>query len=496
MLHSRSHFLFGVVCLVPILSALACQRSEKTASPNPVSPTTSLSSNPPIPVPFNTTPPAKEDPEVAAYFREKGWDIGEYQHMTLPQMRSILSIENRNNVFEKIAISAEDWKMIERSKAVNALNLSKAKTDDEGLGAVARMTHLEAIGISGEDVTNVGIKALAKCKSLEVVLLINTKNVTDAGVKELAALPNLNILSLTMLHLDGSAFAAFAESKKLQIVILDDVDGFTDEGAKCLAKLPNLTGLMIRTSRSGKSSLTIAGIKAIVDSRIPPLFEFDKALIDDALFESLVAKGWLYGPSPPRWDDSAGLRYGRSFAKKPATPEEVTTIFLDESKVTDATLMNLSRFTELNNLYVGHTKVTGSGLERITGLPIKKLNMEGCGLSEIAFKAIAKMSSLEDLYLYRAKTKGEWLKHISTLPNLKKLNLTEADFDDGAAKYLTTMPELEELGLNYTALGNAGFLELVKMPTLRELYIQGTKVTKEVVEKAKKEHPNLQCHGP
>src|SRR4029079_7604128 len=97
----------------------------------------------------------------------------------------------------------------------------------------------------------------------------------------------------------------------LESVTLELVDGFTDDGARQLAKMPNLKELKIGSS-FGEKKLTASGIKAIVDTRMPAKFEFDKKLIDDALLESLVAKGWLYGPTP------SGAR-----DKKPATAEEV-----------------------------------------------------------------------------------------------------------------------------------------------------------------------------
>ena len=56
---------------------------------------------------------------------------------------------------------------------------------------------------------------------------------------------------------------------------------------------------------------------------------------------------------------------------------------------------------------------------------------------------------------------------------------------------MQTLPELQELTLNDTNLGDAGFVELVKLPKIKSLFVDSTKVTKEVYQKAKKEHPNL-----
>jgi hypothetical protein len=244
-----------------------------------------------------------------------------------------------------------------------------------------------------------------------------------------------------------------------------------------------------------------------VDARLPAKFEFDKKLIDDDLLQALVAKGWLYGPTPPGAKE-----------KKPATLEEVKQIALDGSKVTDKgfqavlnctntqylflantgvtdeTLKKLSAFKDLKYLSLEKTKVTAAGLDAVSGLPIQHVAMQGCDLSEDAFKAFGKMTELEELWLSNAKMKAEWLKHVSTLPNLKELNLMQADFDDAAVKFVSTMPNLQSLTLNNTNLGDTGFQELLKLPKLQSLLVDSTKVTKEVYQKAKKEHPNVRLY--
>jgi Leucine-rich repeat (LRR) protein len=393
--------------------------------------------------------------------------------------------------------------MIARSKSLQALNLGKVKTTDEGLKTVAGIAQMENIIVDGKGVTDVGIKALAASRSLDTVALTSVKQVTDAGIKELAALPKLQSLILMDCTLDGSAFEAFAGSKTLKSVKLSLVEGFSDNGARHLANLPNLTELEISTM-SGNNKLTAAGIKAIVEKRLPAKFRFDKKLIDDALLATLLAKGWLYGPTLPG-----------SSERKPAAPEDVTSIALDDSKVTDKGFETLLSCVNIRFLYIGRTgigdeslkkmggfkklsylsldktRVTAAGLEAVSGLPIKHLGMEDCELTEEAFKAIGKMTSLEELWLRNAKMKGEWLKHISALPKLKELGMAGTDFDNDSAKYVTPLSNLEKLDLQSTLLGDSGFQELVKLPKLRSFYLDGTKLTKEVFQKAKKDHPKM-----
>ncbi len=448
--------------------------------------------------------PTDEDAEVAAYFKKKGWSL--YVAERTADGKSLFSmIVSGDKQFENITLTPDDYKMIGKSKTVQLLDLRKVNNTDDGLKALVGMPQLQGIVVFGDDVTNAGIKALAQCKTLEQIILM-TKKGTDAGVKELAALPKLRMLHLQFMTLDGSAFEAFAGSKTLQSVNLEYVEGFSDDGAKNLAKLPNLNELKIG-SGFGERKLTTAGIKAIVDVRVPAIFEFDKKLIDDDLFESLVAKGWLYGPTPP------GVR-----EKKPATAEEVKYLVLNGSKVTDKgmravlhctnirsihlqrtgvtddTLKKLAAFKKLDYVALDKTKVTGVGLDAISGLPIKHVAMEDCVLTEDAFKSFGKMTALEELWLPDAKMKAEWLKHVATLPKLKEINLMGADFDDAAVKHVKSMPSLQNLTLNNTNLGDTGFEELLKAEKLKRLFVDETKVSKDVYLKAKKEHPKMSLY--
>lgn len=447
------------------------------------------------------TAPDNEDPAVLNHLKQKGWKL--YTDMRISDGKRLvyLTVESKDKPFEKVAIGTDDYKVIAKSKALQVLDLRNVECTDEGLAAIADVPQMEGILVNGEAVTDAGVKALARSKSLDNVTLFGTKKVTDAGVKELAALPKLRTLYLAFFALDGSAFEAFAGSKTLTSVTLEYMDGLTDAGVAHLGKIPNLNELKIGGG-FGERKVTAAGIRAIVETRLPAKFEFDKKLIDDDLLAALVAKNWF--PTTV----SSG-------EKGPTKPDEVKFISLDDSKVTDKgfavlldctnasslhlrrtgvtdeTLKKLGGFKKLDYLSLEKTKVTAAGLDAVSGLPIKHLALEGCELTEEAFKAFGKMTALEELWLSDAQMKAGWLKHIATLPKLKELNLMRADFDDAAVPYLASMPGLTSVTLNNTKLGDAGFLELVKLPKLKSLFVDGTKVTKDVYKKAKKDYPKL-----
>lgn len=491
-----------------ILISVGCGKSNPPPPGAAGNPSPSAAKDPP---PFDLTgiggTPKGEDPEVLSHCKKKGWNLWNDRRLIDGRSMVCMAVEKPDKSWEDFTITAEDVKMIARSKTVQHIDIRKAKNlDDAALKILAGIPQLEGIIIGGE-VTDAGLQTLGKCKSIHTVGLLSAKKITDAGVKEIAALPKLEVVFLESMTFTGAGFEPLAGSKTLRWVHMRFIEGFTDEGARFLANIPSLVELKIDTSFSESRNLTTAGIRAIAEGHVPARFEFPQNLIDDELFEILVKKGWLYGPTPP------GMQMGE---KRPATAAEVSSINLDRSKVTDRglqaildcvnvenfflaetgvtdeTLKKLSSFKKLRYLALEKTKVTGAGLEAVSALPIRHVAMQGCELSEDVFKAFGKMPSLEELWLSDAKMDAGWLKHIAHLRNLKDLNLRQAAFDDGAATAIGQMPALKDLTISNTALTDKGLEVLVRLPVLKSLEVDGTKVSPQAVEKARKEHPMLQ----
>ncbi len=479
-----TRFAFAVALVASM--ALGCGKKDEP-QPNPIT-TPPVSGEPgstpklppiqegdPKPITPVGSPTGTEDPEVLAYFTEKGWKLHTDVRWTDNKQLMYLSVSH--TVPGKGSLTADDYKMIAKSKTLQLLDLTSVNCTDDGLKVIAGIPQMEAIIVQGEEVTDAGIKYLGQSKSLDNITLIGTTK------------------------LDGSAFAAFAGSKTLTSITIDSLDSFTDEGAKYLAKLPKLNALKIGKGY-GDIKLTAAGIKAITETRIPAKFEFDNALLDDDLLQWLVARGWF----------PVVLNY---IEKPPTTPTEVRALSLEGSKVTDKgfavllnctnteslflsrtaltdeTLKKLTGFKKLNLLVLGETKVTAAGISPLAALPIKHIAMDSCELTEDVFKSLSKMDTIEQLEMNGAKLKPDWLKHISKLPNLQHISLIDTDFDDEAVKYISSLRNLRVLSLSNTKLSNAGFGDLLKLPNLKGLSVNGTKVTKEVYQKAKRDHPEL-----
>src|SRR5262245_55406421 len=59
-----------------------------------------------------TPPEQKEDPEVAAYFKKKGWTLGRDMRISDGKWTTFLSIADSAKPFEKVTLTEDDYKMI------------------------------------------------------------------------------------------------------------------------------------------------------------------------------------------------------------------------------------------------------------------------------------------------------------------------------------------------------------------------------------------------
>ena len=446
------------------------------------------------------------DPEAAAHFKAKGWKLVRDSRISDGKSLVYLWVQNPAKSFENITLDAADYAALAKSKTVQVFDLSKVVATDAGIATLAANQTFEGIILGGEELTDAGLKALAGAKNIDDVNLMFAKKITDAGVKELAKLPKLRSLFINYTTLDGSGLAAFAGSPTLRVLTLDSIDGLTDVAATNAAKIPHLDSLTLKSGWDrGKRNLTAAGIQKLVETRLPAKFEFDKTLIDDSLFRTLVAKGWLYGPSEPvsgRQEKPASAAEVKSISldgskvtdegfKAVADCTNLESVFLDKTDIGDGALRQLAACPKLRYLALEKTKVTAAGLAAIAGLPIDHLAMQYQEMTEDSFKAIGKMTKLKELWLSHAKMKPEWLVHLKNLPALKELNLMQAACNNEGAKILATIESLEDITLNNTEVGDEGFAALLKLPKLRALRVDSSKVTRETYLKAKKEFPKI-----
>ena len=152
--------------------------------------------------------------------------------------------------------------------------------------------------------------------------------------------------------------------------------------------------------------------------------------------------------------------------KDVAKLKNLTSLDLQNAKITDAGMKQVAKLENLTSLNLGGTKITGSGLKELQGL-----------------------EKLDVLYLHETSVTDAGLEKISKLNNLTKLWLQgNNQVTDLGMKEVAKLKNLNEIYLP-PKITDVGLKELVVLKKLTVLDIIGTRVTKTGVDELQKALP-------
>ena len=143
--------------------------------------------------------------------------------------------------------------------------LGRTDITDAGLKDVAKLQQLEGLWLTGTKITNAGLKDVAKLQKLTRLGLRETE-ITDAGLLEVAKLQKLEQLNLISTKITDEGLIKVAKLQKLKTLFLASTQ-ITDEGLVMVAKLQNLRSLGLNNTK-----VTAVGVadlqKALPNCRI------------------------------------------------------------------------------------------------------------------------------------------------------------------------------------------------------------------------------------
>jgi Leucine-rich repeat (LRR) protein len=152
--------------------------------------------------------------------------------------------------------------------------------------------------------------------------------------------------------------------------------------------------------------------------------------------------------------------------------------FSFQNKVTDETLSQFTKLSNLEELNLGYTKITGKGLAHLTGFKrLRVLNLGGIKIGDADLAHLAKLTSLERLTgMLAEEVTDKGLAHLSGLTNLQELYLNYSKISDDGLKYLKGMKAMKYLFLRGAPLTGSGLAQLKEMANLTYLDLDGSKV--------------------
>ena len=147
--------------------------------------------------------------------------------------------------------------------------------------------------------------------------------------------------------------------------------------------------------------------------------------------------------------------------------------------VGDAGLAGLVKLQNVKEFKCERATITSIGLAAIAGFTkLEVLNLAGCPLDDAAAPLLAKLTYLTQLNVAGSKISGSGLAKVTAgATKLQRLALDRTGLTDADTKALAALPGITNLSLAYTAVTDAGAKELAKSKTLAFVDLSDTKVT-------------------
>jgi Leucine-rich repeat (LRR) protein len=136
---------------------------------------------------------------------------------------------------------------------------------------------------------------------------------------------------------------------------------------------------------------------------------------------------------------------------------------------TDATLVQVSRLSQLEELFLNQSSVTDAGLQHLDGLTdLTRLYVGDTQVSDAGLAHLKRLTKLSELRLHRTQVTDSGLMHLKGLTKLTKLYLAQTQVSDAGLAHLKGLTKLSELRLHRTQVTDAGVNKLQRaLPNLK-----------------------------
>jgi hypothetical protein len=150
----------------------------------------------------------------------------------------------------------------------------------------------------------------------------------------------------------------------------------------------------------------------------------------------------------------------------------------DSPGITDQGMAHLKGLMELEDLELGHTRVTDAGLDSLTSCKrLKHLYFDSSQITNVGVAKLGSRHPLESLKLKSSLVTDAGLEALKPLTGLNSLWLDETKIGDAGLAHLKGHTELVCLQLSGTKITDAGLTHLAGLKKLRYLSLERTAVT-------------------
>lgn len=357
-----------------------------------------------------------------------------------------------------------DLEVLAQLVAVTSVSLrGQTQIDDDAMATIAKLSTVKVLDLGGcVEITSAGIDTIKGMPALEDINLERTA-IDDEAIGHLKETPKLKRIRLARTSLGDDSMEHLKDETQLELLDLAHVSGntggVTDTG---LLKLAGLTKM--RNLRIWGPQLTDAGIEAVKDMEDLRVLSIEDAFVTGPALEHIGGLSKL-----------SELKFFQTFLSADSLTHLSNLKALKKLGlrlnlgINDESLKALESLTELTEIELSETSVTGAGMESLTKLP-----------------------KLERLTLWLTKVDDAGAEHLGKATSLKRLSLQKTLISDDGLAHLKGLENLEWLNIGENELTDAGLEHLAELTSLKELIVTNCPaVTVEAVEKLKAAIPGL-----
>ncbi|MBC7821720.1 MAG: leucine-rich repeat protein, partial [Planctomycetaceae bacterium] len=171
--------------------------------------------------------------------------------------------------------------------------------------------------------------------------------------------------------------------------------------------------------------------------------------------------------------------------------KNLTSLFLERTKVTDAGMAHFKNCKNLTGLNLNNTKVSDAGLVHFKNCTnLAGLDLSSTQVSDAGLVHFQDCKSLTNLYLYNTQVSDAGLAHFKDCKNLANLHLGSTRVSDAGLVHLQHFKNLQHLTLGPTNVSDAGLPDLAVLSSLQSLRLTGARVSRQGFEQIKAALPN------
>lgn len=170
--------------------------------------------------------------------------------------------------------------------------------------------------------------------------------------------------------------------------------------------------------------------------------------------------------------------------------KEVGRLDLSSADIDDEGLKSIAHLP-LSELWLQDTKITDASAATLSGMPtLRFLALNATSLSDQFLADLQPLPRLDDLGLRGTEVTGAGMKHLSRHAKLRKFDVYRTEVDDQGVSDLVGCQSLNRLGLSMTKVTDQVFEHLAKMPNLQDVDLSANRpVTTKAVLEFEKAYP-------